>query len=104
MTINQSAQIDGENYIVVNYDSFSDLRRIWILWAARDEFFTARRRNLNLRTIIREAARENVEIIHQAETRPASKTGTTPALRMAKASLSNATQVQKKPSGGARRG
>jgi hypothetical protein len=63
LTINQNAQIHGENYIVVNYANYSSLRRVWVLWQAEDRFFTPRKPNLNLRTILPEIASANVEII-----------------------------------------
>jgi hypothetical protein len=44
LTINGSARINGENYIVVNYSKPSNLRRVWILWTAEDRFFTPRKR------------------------------------------------------------
>ena len=97
LTINQSARINGENYIVVNYSSFSNLRRIWILWAARDEFFTARKGNLNLRTVIVDAAQENAEVIHEVSTPPQATSAA--GLRMAKASLSSAPGAARKSRG-----
>lgn len=66
LTINQNAQIAGENYIVVNYRSYSELRRVWVLWDAEDRFFTPRKPNLNLRTIIVEPSAGNVEILYDA--------------------------------------
>ena len=39
LTINQSAVIEGENYIVINYKDNSRVKKIWVLWEARDEFF-----------------------------------------------------------------
>jgi hypothetical protein len=65
LTINQNARIEGENYIVVNYTAFSTLRRVWILWEARDEFFTPRKANLNLRTIVPALADANSETIYE---------------------------------------
>lgn len=64
LTINQNAQIAGENYIVVNYANYSSLRRVWILWEAEDRFFTPRKPNLNLRTILAEPAAANIEVIY----------------------------------------
>ena len=66
LTINQNSQIRGENYIVVNYLNYSSLRSVWILWQAEDRFFTPRKPNLNLRTVIREIAAENIEVIFDA--------------------------------------
>jgi hypothetical protein len=66
LTINQNAQIQGENYIVVNYSKFSTLRRVWVLWHAEDRFFTERKRNLNLRTVLPAIAAPNVEVIFDA--------------------------------------
>jgi len=51
LTINQSAVIDSENYIVINYKDNSRIKKIWVLWEAKDEFFSARRRNSNARTV-----------------------------------------------------
>src|SRR5712692_2033552 len=42
LTINQSKVINGENYIVVNYKANSVVKKIWILWDAQDQFFSAR--------------------------------------------------------------
>ena len=61
LTINQNARINGENYIVINYSNSSTLTRVWILWQAENRFFTPRKRNLNLRTIILDVALPNVE-------------------------------------------
>src|SRR5712692_1032093 len=59
LTINQSRAINGENYIVVNYKANSIVNRIWILWAAQDQFFSPRRKNSNACFISRAAAAEN---------------------------------------------
>jgi hypothetical protein len=64
LTINQSSVIEGENYIVVNYKNNSRIRKIWVLWEARDEFFSIRRRNSNARTIDHSKARPHVQIIY----------------------------------------
>jgi hypothetical protein len=63
LTINQSKVIAGENYIVVNYRANSQVRSVWILWDARDEFFSPRLKNSNARTLNREAAKANIEVI-----------------------------------------
>lgn len=63
LTINQSKVIDGENYIVVNYDSESQVGRVWVLWEAEDRFFSSRRPNSNARTIDFHAAGANVETV-----------------------------------------
>lgn len=39
---------------------------VWILWEAQDGFFSPRLKNSNARTINREAARDNVEVIFEA--------------------------------------
>jgi hypothetical protein len=51
------------NYIVVNYTSDSQIKRIWILWQAHDGFFSPIRRNSNARTLNRAAAADNIEVI-----------------------------------------
>jgi hypothetical protein len=66
LTINQNARISGENYIVVNYSNYSSLRRVWVLWDAEDRFFTPRKSNLNLRTILANVASQNIEVIFDA--------------------------------------
>jgi hypothetical protein len=63
LTINQSKIVDGENYIVVNYDAQSHVTGIWVLWEAQDQFFSERRANSNARTIDVDAAGAHVEII-----------------------------------------
>jgi len=50
LTINQSKVISGENYIIVNYNADnSEVQRIWVLWHAQDDDFSARRSNSNAR-------------------------------------------------------
>src|SRR5262245_31296687 len=68
LTINQSKVIRGENYIVVNYKANSSVRSIWVLWNAADSFFSPKLANSNARTIDREKAEANIEIIHSATT------------------------------------
>lgn len=63
LTINQSSVIDGENYIVINYKDNSRVKKIWVLWQARDEFFSPRRKNSNARTIDQSKAKSHVQII-----------------------------------------
>ena len=65
LTINQSKMINGENYIVVNYKANSLVKSVWVLWEAQDGFFSARLKNSNARTLNREAARDNIEVIYQ---------------------------------------
>lgn len=65
LTINQSKVINGENYIVVNYKANSIVKSIWILWDAQDRFFSPRLRNSNARSIDREKARPNIEVIFE---------------------------------------
>jgi hypothetical protein len=66
LTINQSKVIKGENYIVVNYKASSVVRSIWVLWHAEDQFFSPRLKNPNARTVNRDAAAANIEVIFQA--------------------------------------
>ena len=67
LTINQSKVINGENYIVVNYKANSIVKSIWILWHAEDRFFSTRLKNSNARSLSREAARDNIEVIFTAQ-------------------------------------
>ena len=68
LTINQSKVINGENYIVVNYRANSQVVRVWILWEAHDSFFSPRLKNSNARTLSRDAAGANIEVIYQLNT------------------------------------
>ena len=66
LTINQSKNINGENYIVVNYRANSQVKAIWILWEAQDRFFSPRLKNSNARTVNREVASDHIEVIYEA--------------------------------------
>src|SRR5437016_884655 len=66
LTINQSKQIRGENYIVVNYRANSLVSKIWVLWAAEDRFFSARKANTNARSFNTDAAVGHMQIIYSA--------------------------------------
>jgi hypothetical protein len=72
LTINRSKVINGENYIVVNYKANSIVSRIWILWAAQDRFLSPCLKNSNARSINRDAAAKNIEVIFNS--RPAVRT------------------------------
>jgi len=57
--------INGEKYIVVNYKANSVVKAIWILWHAEARLFS-RLKNPNARSIYREAAAANIEMIFEA--------------------------------------
>jgi hypothetical protein len=63
LTIDQSKVIDGESYIVVNYKANSIVKSVWILWNAEDRFFSPRLKNSNARSLNRNAASANIEVI-----------------------------------------
>jgi hypothetical protein len=65
LTINQSKVINNENYIVVNYRANSQVVRLWVLWEARDDFFSPRLKHSNARTVNRQAASSNIELIYE---------------------------------------
>jgi hypothetical protein len=65
LTINQSKVINGENYIVVNYKANSLVKSIWVLWNAEDRFFSPRLKNSNARSLNRQAATGNIEVIFE---------------------------------------
>ena len=65
LTINQSKAISGENYVVVNYKANSIVKSIWVLWNAEDRFFSPRLKNSNARSLNREAAESNIEVIFE---------------------------------------
>lgn len=66
LTINQSSVIQGENYIVVNYKGNSRIQKIWVLWGARDDFFSERRKNSNARAVDLKKAASHVQVIYRA--------------------------------------
>lgn len=63
LTINQSKQIAGENYIVVNYTADTKVSSVWVLWDARTEFFSARKPNTNARSLVKGLAEPNIEVL-----------------------------------------
>ena len=63
MTINQSKVIAGECYIVVNYRANSQVAKIWILWNARNDMFSARRANSNARSLNLAQAKSVIEVV-----------------------------------------
>jgi len=65
LTINQSKVINGESYIVVNYKANSLVKSIWVLWIAEDRFFSPRLKNSNARSLNRDAAAGNIEVIFE---------------------------------------
>jgi hypothetical protein len=65
LTINQSKQIKGENYIVVNYKANSVVKSIWVLWNSHDDFFSPRKRNTNARSLDMKRADANIEFIYR---------------------------------------
>jgi hypothetical protein len=65
LTINQSKVIKGENDIVVNYKANSLVKSIWVLWNAEDRFFSPRLKNSNARSLNRDTAAGNIEVIFE---------------------------------------
>ncbi|XDD41699.1 hypothetical protein AB3N58_10295 [Leptospira sp. WS60.C2] len=63
LSINQSSIIDNENYIVVNYHKDTEIKSIWILWEAKDSFFSERKRNANIRYLVKDKSRSNIQIL-----------------------------------------
>jgi hypothetical protein len=49
------------------------VNKIWILWAAQDQFFSPRLKNSNARSINREAAAKSIEVIFDARAISAAK-------------------------------
>lgn len=67
LTINQSKQIHGENYIVVNYKAQSQVTRIWVLWNATDALFSIRSPRANARALRLTDASSQIEMLYQAK-------------------------------------
>jgi hypothetical protein len=63
LTINQSKQIAGETYIVVNYTADIQVTKIWILWRAADAMFSQRKPNTNARALLLGLAESSTEIL-----------------------------------------
>ena len=68
LTINQSATIKGENYIVINYNSESRIKLAWVLWKAQNHFFSPRKPNSNARSLLKSEARGSIEELYKADT------------------------------------
>lgn len=62
LTINQSKQIHGEHYIVINYGVDVAVRRIWVLRHAHDSQFSPRRSNSNARALL--PGRGAIEVLY----------------------------------------
>jgi hypothetical protein len=90
LTINQSKVVEGENYIVVNYEANTAVTRVWILWDARDAFFSARKANTNARTINMAAAGAHVEIIEERRARAVASTSSKDPIAAERSGLSRA--------------
>lgn len=63
LTINQSSTIEGENYIVVNYKNDNEIRKIWILWEAKDKYFSPRKPKSNARAVLMSETKDAIETI-----------------------------------------
>jgi hypothetical protein len=66
LTINQSKQVAGENYIVVNYRANIQVSKVWVLWNAQDAFFSPRKPNTNARSLLAAVAQPNIEVLFTA--------------------------------------
>ena len=100
LTINQSKQIAGENYIVVNYRADSLVTRIFVLWDATDAFFSIRRSNSNARALIMATTTMNIEVLFATSPTKASGSGagagTVSALPMRRAIMAKAALATKR--------
>jgi hypothetical protein len=52
---------------VVNYKPNSVVKSICVLWNAEDRFFSPRLKNSNARSLDRDAAADNIEVIFNAK-------------------------------------
>ncbi len=93
LTINQSKQISGETYIVVNYTADIQVTKIWILWRAADPMFSQRKPNTNARALLLGIADSSIENLFST---PANKRSSgleqVGKLKSAKANLVEAKQ------------
>ena len=51
---------------MVNYKANSLVKSVWVLWEAQDRFFSPRLKNSNARSLNRNAAAGNIEVIFEA--------------------------------------
>ena len=65
LTINQSSIIQGENYLVINYNDLNEVLKIWVLWQAKDGFFSPRSRKSNARSARLSSSGSNVQYIYR---------------------------------------
>ncbi|MDR1990298.1 MAG: hypothetical protein LBQ09_08725 [Acidobacteriaceae bacterium] len=94
LTINQSKQVAGENYIVVNYTSNIQVRNVWVLWNASDVLFSPRKANSNARALLLTAAQPHREILFSGDASKQGKLLMTVTAKSAKAGLSSKTKKQ----------
>jgi hypothetical protein len=65
LTVNQSATIRGEHYVVVNYARTTiQPTRIWILWGAEDGWFSPRKANTNARRLMPRLADHAIQMLY----------------------------------------
>jgi len=66
LTINQSAKVSGEHYIVTNYLDGFVVKEIWVLYDSEDRFFSKKKANLNMRSLIKNEAIKNIDVLYTA--------------------------------------
>lgn len=78
LTIARSKIVDGENYLVVNYRENAQVAGVWVLWDARDHYFSSKRSNSHARTLLMQLSASQIEVLQfsprmvAAHARPAS--------------------------------
>ena len=87
LTINQCKQVAGETYIVVNYTSDGQVKKIWVLWRPDDTMFSPRRGNANARAVRVSQAQSQIEVLYEAPKKIAGKLATIGKPQPAKAAL-----------------
>jgi hypothetical protein len=93
LTINQSKQVAGETYIVVNYTADIQVTKVWVLWRSEDSMFSPRKPNTNARALLSRVAEPNIEVLFCApSTRNPSTLDALGKPKSAKANLAQAQQ------------
>lgn len=84
LTINRGKVVDGESYIVVNYRENTQAGSVWVLWDARDHYFSSKRSNSHARTLLMSLSASQIEMLQFT---PASASGKRLTTAPAKATL-----------------
>ena len=84
LTIPRARVVDGDHFLVVNYRDNGQVAGVWVLWDARDHYFSSKRSNSHARTLLMDLAAPQIEVLQFA---PRAAASSKRAPSMVKASL-----------------